>query len=180
MLIAAIAVLFHAATKWVCAFLAFLFASGIAIVAALFLNSEDIIQHRNNFVRRLPEQFFKEHDIDLGFNSYYFAGAENGKIYLGNVTAPLLLTETDTALKFKKEKVIKLSNVNFPFRSLNIQVYPKYFYASDATVPVIFRGKTELWQAQQVPGTNYDFSNPVFTDSVSLAFRTHKKISKVC
>lgn len=173
--ISAIAIILHSKTRFVYGFLIILFASGIMFVTALFLMSEDIIQHRNNFVRRLPDQFSKEHDIDLGFNSYYFAGAVNGKVYLGNVTAPLLLTETDTMLKSKKEKVITLSSINFPFRSLNIQVYSQYFFASDGTVPVIFRGKTGQWKATQIPGIKYAFSNPVFTDSISTAFRTHKK-----
>ncbi|WP_291131204.1 MauE/DoxX family redox-associated membrane protein [Flavobacterium sp. UBA7682] len=173
--ISAIAIILHSKTRFVYGFLAILFTSGITFIIALFLMSEDIIQHRNNFVRRLPDQFSKEHDIDLGFNSYYFAGAVNGKVYLGNVTAPLLLTETDTMLKSKKEIVITLSSINFPFRSLNIQVYSKYFLASDGTVPVIFRGKTGQWKATQIPGIKYAFSNPVFTDSISTAFRTHKK-----
>jgi uncharacterized membrane protein YphA (DoxX/SURF4 family) len=147
---------------------------GAAIVTLLFLLSENIIQHRNNFVRRLPEQFSKDHDIDLGFNSYYFAGAVNGKVYLGNVTAPLLLTEVDTTLKSKKEIVIKLSSIDFSFRSLNIQVYSNYFFASDGTVPVIFRGRTGTWKAVQQQAIKRAFSNPVFTDSVSTAFRTHK------
>lgn len=173
--ISAIAIILHSKTRFVYGFLAILFTSGITFIIALFLMSEDIIQHRNNFVRRLPDQFSKEHDIDLGFNSYYFAGAVNGKVYLGNVTAPLLLTETDTMLKSKKEIVITLSSINFPFRSLNIQVYSKYFLASDGTVPVIFRGKTGQWKATQIPGIKYAFSNPVFTDSISTAFRTHKE-----
>jgi hypothetical protein len=173
--ISAIAIILHSKTRFVYGFLAILFTSGITFIIALFLMSEDIIQHRNNFVRRLPDQFSKEHDIDLGFNSYYFAGAVNGKVYLGNVTAPLLLTETDTLLKSKKEIVITLSSINFPFRSLNIQVYSKYFLASDGTVPVIFRGKTGQWKATQIPGIKYAFSNPVFTDSISTAFRTHKE-----
>ena len=174
-IISAGAIILDSETKFTYGFLMILFSSGISLIVALFLMSEDIIQHRNNFVRRLPEQFSKEHEMNLGFNSYYFAGAVNGKVYLGNVTAPLLLTETDTLLKSKKEKVIRLSNINFPFRSLNIQVYSRYFFASDGTVPVIFKGKTGQWTAKQIPGINYGFSNPVFTDSISLAFRTHKK-----
>ena len=174
-LLSSIAIIINSKTKRVYAFLVILFISSIAVVALLFITSEDIIQHRNNFVRRLPEQFSKEHDIDLGFNSYYFAGVANGKIYLGNVTAPLLLTETDKALKFKKERIIKLSNINLPFRSLNIQVYSKYFYATDGTVPVIFRGNSGQWNAIQIPNLKYAFSNSVFTDSISIAFRTHKK-----
>lgn len=174
LLLAALAILLSSATKFVYGFLSILFTSGIAIIVALFLTSEDIIQHRNNFVRRLPEQFFQEHDIDLGFNSYYFAGTANGKIYLGNVTAPLLLTETDAALKHKKEIVIKLDNLKFPFRSLHLNVYSKFFFASDGTVPVIFRGKTGVWNAQQRKGITTRFTSQVFTDSVSTAFRTDK------
>lgn len=155
-------------------YLTLLATSAIAFITVLFLLSEDIIQHRNNFVRRLPEQFSKEHDIDLGFNSYYFAGITNGKIYLGNTTAPLLLSEVDTLLKTKKEIAVQLNKVNFPFRSVQLQVHSKYFFAADGTVPVVFRGKTGQWSATQLPGISSKFSNPVFTDSASLAFRTHK------
>ncbi|MEO5777379.1 MAG: MauE/DoxX family redox-associated membrane protein [Flavobacterium sp.] len=172
--LAAIALVLQSTTRFVYGFLIILFTSGIALIVALFLMSEDIIQHRNNFVRRLPEQFFQEHDIDLGFNSYYFAGTVNGKVYLGNVTAPLLLTETDSALQNKKEIVIKLNKLDFPFRSLQIQVHSKYFFASDGTVPVLFRGKTGDWKAVHQKGISTRFSNPVFTDSVSTAFRTDK------
>ena len=175
LVIAALAILLTSATKFVYGFLLILFTSGIAIVIALFLMSEDIIQHRNNFVRRMPEQFFQENEMDLGFNSYYFAGTANGKIYLGNVTAPLLLTEVDAALKHKKEIVIKLNNLNYPFRSLHLNVYSKFFFASDGTVPVIFRGITGEWTAKQQHGITTRFTNPVFTDSVSTAFRTDKK-----
>lgn len=173
-LLSATALILQSKTRFVFGFLTILFASGTALIVALFLMSEDIVKHRNNFVRRLPEQFFQEHEIDLGFNSYYFAGIANGKIYLGNSTAPLLLTETDASLQHKKEIVIKLNNLNFPFRSLHVNVYSKYFFASDGTVPVIFRGKTGQWSAQQQHGITPRFTNPVFTDSVSTAFRTDK------
>jgi hypothetical protein len=174
LILSGIAIILQSKTRFVYGFITIHLISGIAVIWVLFIMSEDIIQHRNNFVRRLPEQFSKQHDIDLGFNSYYFAGAVNGKVYLGNVTAPLLLTETDTALKAKKEIVIKLNSINFPFRSLNLQVYSKYFFASDGTVPVLFRGKTGQWKAVQQKGITREFSNPVFIDSVATAFRTHK------
>lgn len=173
-MLSAIALILQSTTRFVYGFLTILFASGTALIVVLFLMSEDIVQHRNNFVRRLPEQFFEERDIDLGFNSYYFAGAVNGKVYLGNVTAPLLLTEINADLTNKKEIVMKINKLDLPFRSLHIQVYPKYFFASDGTVPVIFRGKTGDWSAALQQGTTKPFSNPVFTDSVSVAFRTDK------
>lgn len=149
--------------------------SSICAVVVLFVLSEDIIEHRNNFVRRLPEQFNKTHDTDLKFNSYYFAGSGKGKIFLGNSTSPLLLTEIDTTLKTKKEIVVKISNYNLPFRSLQIKIEGNYFYVHDGTVPCLFRGKTDLWTARQIPLKEDFFSNAVFTDSVTMAFRTRKK-----
>lgn len=172
--IATIAVIVQSATRGTYGFLTMLFTSGIVVITVLFLMSEDIIQHRNNFIRRFPEQFSKKYDINLGVNSYYLAGIANRKIYLGNVTAPLLLTEIDTAFKSKKERVIKLNNINFPFRALQIKVHAKYFFASDGTVPVVFSGRTGKWEAVQLPQIKNKFANPVFTDSASMAFRTHK------
>lgn len=173
-LISAIAVILLSLTKFVYGFLTIHFISGISIVSILFLMSEDIIQHRNNFVRRLPEQFEKIDDMDLKFNSYYFAGSANGKIYLGNVTSPLLLTEIDEKLKTKKEIIIKISNTQLPFRSLQIQVQSKYFFISDGTVPCIFRGKTGNWSASAIEVKDNYFVNPVFIDSLSIAYRTRK------
>jgi len=51
----------------------------IGIVALLFMVSEDIIHHRNNFVRRFAGNATKMHEIDLKFNSFYFAGAKKKK-----------------------------------------------------------------------------------------------------
>lgn len=68
-------------------------------VASLFLSSEHIIKEENNFIRRFAQHpVTEEKAYDLGVNSYYFAGIAGGKIYLGNYTAPLLLTAIDTAL----------------------------------------------------------------------------------
>lgn len=169
-----IAIMSNTFNRFVFGYLTILATSAIGIVVALFLLSEDIIQHRNNFVRRLPAQFSKQHEYDLGFNSYYFAGVANGKVYLGNTTAPLLLTEIDTSLKNKKELVVKINNLNLPFRSLQLQVYAKNFFASDGTVPAVFRGKTGQWYATQMPQVKSKFSNPAFIDTTTFVFRTHK------
>lgn len=173
-LLALIAILITSQTKFTYGFLTIQITTGIAIVSVLFLLSEDIMQHRNNFVRRFPDKVHKVYDTDLNFNSYYFAGAANGKIYLGNHTASLLLTEIDTTLKTKKEIVVHIDNMKLPFRSLELKVQPKYFYAIDATVPCVFRGKTGNWKAATISATGKPFANPVIIDSNKIAFRTHK------
>lgn len=173
-LLSGLAIIVQSNTKFTYGYLIIYFFSGISTVVALFLLSEDIIEHRNNFVRRLPDQVHKAHDTNLDFNSYYFAGAKGDKLYLGNVTSPLLLTIIDTAFKTKKEVQIKINKKNLPFRSLQIQVQSKFFFVSDGTVPCLFRGKTNNWTAEFIPLKNKPFSNPVFIDSSSLAYRTRK------
>jgi hypothetical protein len=174
-ILSTLAIILYSATKIIYGSIILLFTSAIAFIVILFLMSEDIMQHKNTFVRRLPQQFFKDKLINLGYNSYYLAGATDSKIYLGNVTAPLHITETDLLLTSIKKSYINLSNVDYPFRSLNIQTCGNYFYVSDGTVPVIFRGKTDNWNAAPMKGLHTPFSNPVFTDSGTAAFRTHKK-----
>lgn len=171
----ATAIVVQSGSRFVYGFLSIQLVTGVIIIAALFILSEDIIQHRNNFVRRLPEQVNKTYDTDLKVNSYYFAGAANGKIYLGNVTMPLLLTEIDTALQIKKEITVRIDRMELPFKSVQINVQSDYFFVSDGTVPAIFRGKTGNWKAKFIPLKVKQFANLVFMDSVSMAYRTRKE-----
>jgi hypothetical protein len=168
----ALAIILQSAGRFVYGFLSIYLITGVGIIAALFLLSEDIMQHRNNFIRRLPEQVNKIYDTDLKFNSYYFAGEANGKIYLGNVTMPLLLTEIDTTLKTKKTITVTIDKMELPFRSVQINVKSDYFFVSDGTIPAVFRGKTGTWAAKSCPITSIQFSNQVFIDSISMAYRT--------
>lgn len=135
--------------------------------------SEETLNYHNNFTRRLPQQFPKEKEIDLGVNSYYIAGAEKGKIYLGNTTAPLLLTVLDTNLTHKKEIVLRLNNTQLPFRSLQLQIKEDNFYGFDGTIPVIFKGKIGNWYGYQQPTTPQKFANPIVIDSQTVIYRTH-------
>lgn len=121
----------------------------IAIVGVLFLLSEDIIHHRNNFIRRFPHHPLSFlHEYDLQQPSYYIAGVANGKIYLANEVAPLAMTVMDSSFKMKESFRISLPKNSFEFHSVRVVVRPPYFYLSDGTVPVIFRGKTSDWKAQ--------------------------------
>jgi hypothetical protein len=173
-LLALTAIVLNSKTNFTYGFITIHIVGGVSIVTTLFLLSEDIMQHRNNFVRRFPDKVHKVYNTNLNFNSYYFAGASNGKIYLGNYTAPLLLTEIDTALKTKKEIVVHIDNMKLPFRSLELRVQSNYFYAVDGTVPCIFRGKTGNWNAKTIAKSGMPFVNPVIIDSVTVAYRTHK------
>lgn len=120
----------------------------IAFITALFLFSEDIMQHSNTFIRRFPRaSITKTAQADLKYDSYYLAGADSKKVYLGSLTAPLVITEFDTNLKNKKTYTIGLDRDDFPFLSARVKVAPPYFYVTDGTVPVIYKGNISDWKA---------------------------------
>lgn len=142
-------------------------------VVTLYILSEDIMQTRNTFVRRFPDHPQPEHKkFDLEFNSYYFSGIENGKIYLGNSTAPLNLSIIDTGLLTRERVKIKIDSMDFPFHSLQVMVDPPNFYIADGTVPCVYHGNTFDWKATYVNKPVPHFSLVALIDSSRLTIRT--------
>jgi uncharacterized membrane protein YphA (DoxX/SURF4 family) len=149
------------------------FVCSIAVVISLFVLSENIIHHRNSFIRRFPHHPIKKTDeLDLMHPSFYIAGIENGKIYLGNYEAPLHVIVIDITLQQQQSYIIKLSKSDLPFRSVQVRVQPPYFYLMDGTVPCIFRGNLTDWKANLwMYGTVY-FTKAEPLDSETFVMRT--------
>lgn len=147
------------------------FLCSSVVVLLLFLSSEEIMQHQNPFIRRYPHHpVTLTHTLDLKYNSYYFAGEGNGKVYLGNATVPLYLLSIDTKLKQQKIRVT-LDRKNFSFNSIKMTVQPPFFYILDGTTPAIFSGSITNWIAKlQKPNSPY-FNLAVPIDSSIIAFR---------
>lgn len=146
------------------------------IVIALFLSSENIIKKENNFTRRfLLHPIIENKVLDLQMNSYYFAGVDNGKIYLGNVTAPLILTEIDTALTVSSTMKIRLDQSDHKFRNLQVQVKAPYYFLYDGSVPVIYRGALRDSLAQTISYNDAYFTQLVVVDSSRFAIRTQSR-----
>ncbi|WP_055096687.1 DoxX family protein [Flavobacterium aquidurense] len=147
------------------------------VVMLLFLYSEKIMHYENPFIRRYPQhpaQYKKE--LDLKYNSYYFAGQSAGRIYLGNYTAPLMLKSVDKDLdSIKIEKIIFNPEKKIPFQSTKISVRGSYFYLKDGKVPTVFRGSTRDWKLDhEIQGVPY-FTLAQPMDSSSMAFRSNTK-----
>lgn len=148
----------------------------IVLMSGLFIASEDIVQHNNNFIRRYPPFPAKRMAAkDLKFNSYYFAGERDGKLFLGNTSAPALITELDTALRVTQKYHIKIKDTLFQFHNVQLRVEPPYFYLFDGTVPCVFRGKLNdgkaFLQSKKIPG----FTKAEVIDSTTLIIRTLSK-----
>lgn len=151
--------------------------AGTAMVVLLFNRSENIIHYSNTFIRRFPQHVAQEtHRTDLGYNSYYFAGSTNGKIYLGNSTAPLQVMELDTALTNRKTYKIIPDNKKLPFHTPMIKVLENNFYLFEGNIPYIFKGNIHDWNAKLVLSTGKYFSHlePIDEDNVAVRFIDQK------
>ncbi|TDE51271.1 DoxX family protein [Flavobacterium sp. GT3P67] len=119
----------------------------ISTITLLFFLSEDIIHKRNNFIRRFPQRSaILKNELNLKTKNYYIAGAESGKIYLGNIKAPLTVTVIDTSFHIRQNHTIILPETDLTFRNLKITIKPPFFYVTDGTTPCIFRGLVADWK----------------------------------
>jgi hypothetical protein len=148
--------------------------SSVAIVVILFLSSEDIMHHENPFIRRYPQHpVVFSNAVDLKVNSYYFAGSNGGRIYLGNYTNPLHILSMDYNLKNQQVNKISFDPKEIPFKSVTIKVRGSYFYLSDGSVPAIFRGSIRNWKInKELKGIPY-FTLAEPLDSTRVAFRSN-------
>lgn len=146
---------------------------GIAVVLILYFMSEHKMKYDNGFVRRFPQHSAQEiHQMDLEYNSYYFAGIHGGKIYLGNYTAPLLITILDTAMQTQETRKIELFEKHLPFRRPTISVFNDDFYVYEGAVPYIFKGAIQNWKAYLKLHSGLKFSKfePIDRNHIALRY----------
>ena len=145
----------------------------IALVVGLFLMSENIIHYHNKLTRRFPHTLIqKMTDVDLKLNSYYIAGVDNDKIYLGNTTAPLLITVLDTNLRQTAKQSINLDSKDLPFQAVKVIVQGTHVFVLDGRIPCVFRGNTKDWKAKLLKKGGEYFTSAQAMDSSTIAVRT--------
>lgn len=144
----------------------------IGIVYILFLLSENIIHQDNPFIRRFEKSAsVKSAEYELHYNSYYFAGLTDGTLFLGNHTAPLLLTKIDTALMSAQKQTIILDTTKIKYSALTISIRGSHFFLMDGNVPSISVGNLIHWKARSIGGVIPHFSQIEPIDSTRIAFR---------
>jgi len=144
----------------------------ILIMFLLFVVSEETLHHRNNFVRRIPPFAVDKLSIyDLKYNSYYLAGADSKHIFLGNHTAPSVVTVLDSTLNKQEEFHITLDDTISQFTSIEVKINPPYFYVYDGSIPRIYSGYLTDWKAKLRMKNVQRFLNAVPIDHNIIAFR---------
>lgn len=147
----------------------------------VFLLSENEVHRNNAFVRRYPQYpVLNKYNLPIKFNSYYIAGYENGKLYLGNTTAPLHLLEVNIKTRDTAHIRIELAETDLPFRSVNIKFHPPYFFVMDGAIPFIFRGRIGDWKANlwMKDKAYFDKAIPIDTNKLyinTVSTQTHMR-----
>jgi len=160
-------------------FMAGSFLSGAGIVIYLFYSSEYIIKKENNFTRRfLNHPILQEYFIDLGIDSYYFAGVSGDFIYLANKTSPFQILKIDLELTSSQLMSI-VPEGNFTFKSISYEIFAKEIFAFDGSVPVIYKAPItdSIITLKTISLKDAFFSQMVTVDSVNFALRTRTESS---
>ncbi|OCA76370.1 tellurium resistance protein TerC [Chryseobacterium artocarpi] len=148
-------------------------------VSVLFLRSEHTIKKENNFTRRfLLNPIAEEKKFNMGSDSYYFAGIDNSRIYLGSSTAPLWLTSLDLQLKDTVSFRLYLDRSDYPFRNLQTLVKNGFYYLFDGSVPIIYRGTIGNRQARTISTGDAYFTQMIVLDTIDFALRSQSRKNK--
>ena len=151
-----------------------------SLVLIPFISSEQMMKKNNNFIRRFPHHpILQDKSLDLGANSYYFAGISNGKVILGNYISPLTITEIDSSFTTFSQHTIKLDHYDHPFKSLTLYIRDSHLYLADGSVPVIYRGNLNTLSAKTVSYKKMYFDQLQVLDSTQIAFRTFNPNTKI-
>lgn len=147
-------------------------AFGVLFMVYLHYLSDKLIHYHNSFVRRYPQHVAQQSaQADLKYNSYYFAGTAQGRVYLGNYTAPLQVMELDSTLQSIKIHRITLNQSSLPFKSPQLKVEGHSFLLYEGSVPYIFKGSSDDWKGALVHNSGQQFSHLVPMDNKQAAVR---------
>ncbi len=128
--------------------LLFLTVGSIGVITGLYLYSEDMFHHRNNFTRRFPIHPAESlYDYPLNVISPYIAGVDQDKIYIGDNRDPLKITEINIESKTEIVHRITTRESERRFRALKVYVQPPYFYLSDGLEAFALKGTIADWSA---------------------------------
>ena len=149
------------------------------LMVALFLSSEYIMKKENNFTRRfIMHPIMKRKVFTLENNNFYFAGADNSRVYLGNRKLPQTMVSIDHTFQKKSDLIIHLDQKKLRYKSLRLQIKGQYYYLYDGSVPVILRGIIGNADAKIISLGEAYFSQLAVGDSTDFAIRTQSSTSQ--
>lgn len=148
---------------------------GIGSVTALFVVSEDFMQTKNPFIRRLPPGIVGySGEENLKFNTYYFAGHTKEKLYLGNYSAPLHVIELDLNSSANTTTyAIDVAGNYVKMKSPRLRVVDSLFFLYDGSTPTVLSGNKLDWRVTSIESEvpYFSFAEPI--NSSQFIFRAN-------
>lgn len=158
--------------------LTLIFLLSMALMLYQFLQRDVVSSSVRHFIRYFPHHPIRfEKQLDLKFNSYYLAGFDSHYVYLGNVTAPLLVTKIDLKTFEKSEIQLQIPSSQLKFKSLRLIVQDSLYYFYDGTTPIVYKGKTNNWKAEEWLNNVAYFTHLVPVDSVTVGIKAISSVT---
>jgi len=145
----------------------------IGMVAVLFIVSEKEIHRNNAFQRRYPHHpANKDGQLDVGYNSYYFAGVTSDSVYLGNHTASLLLTSIDNKLKDTVWHKIQIQSKVKSLGPSRFIVNDNHIFLIDGSTPTLLKTDIFTYSFLACSVNNKSFMNAESMGGNTFAIRS--------
>lgn len=146
--------------------------AGIALVALLFFTSKHESAQQQDFTRTfLSDPLEIDSEMVFQKNSFYIAGVDGDKIYLGDYDSPFVIIEVDMNTKKETTHIVDIDDKDLQFYSLKTKVLPPYFYLADGVSAVVLRGKLGEWYAKTISLNQSYFTAFMPMDSSRFALR---------
>ena len=95
------------------------------------------------FRRSVALDFLQEKRVlDIKFDSYYISGTTGGRIYLGNMVAPLHMLSVGKKLDTASHRLKIVGNSKIARKALHVMVDSNSVFAVERLTPAILRGST--------------------------------------
>lgn len=111
-------------------------------------------------------------ELNLGVNSFYIAGIDDSRIYLGNYTAPLHMLSTNHQLLDSQHVRLELGLDSVQsFQRFRLSVDSPFFFLTHGIMPEYLRGHLGIWKATRLFPSAKDYSSeaqPINTGSLIM------------
>jgi hypothetical protein len=119
----------------------------------------------NDFARIFPPHFLTAaNSLNLRYNSFYFGGLSDAKIYLANYSAPAHLLICDFALKDTQNIVLKVEDgVKIAANAVNVFVDSPYIFIIEGMTPTVLIDSLpdSTLRNLDLPKVHFDMAIPI-------------------
>jgi hypothetical protein len=154
-------------------YLVFCGVAGLGMVIILFYLS-NFSNHRNNQFTRLfpPHLISYGSQMDLRFNSFYFAGFTKTHMFLGNTTAPGYLLTADYSLSDTHQIILHIpSNIPMVVPAIRLYIDSPHIFMMEGRTPKILYGSFRDLSLHEYPDNQLYFNAASIISGRSLFVR---------